>query len=205
MNSEASFQPPKLTYKEKHSLADRLVTGPWQKLEAVVWGVGKKPELIQGEEKMFEGIQITGETNFVDGVFRALGLMRDKALGFYQLVSTRVKRISQAKIEGTVVDVTKGEILSGSSLIRNREYLDVDETDIYPASVLAHEAKHIDLYARGLSFKGEGAEKICVKFQVFSLGEMGASEYTIQRTDWARQALDTPLHRKKKEVRWFEG
>ncbi|OGY19195.1 MAG: hypothetical protein A2784_02615 [Candidatus Chisholmbacteria bacterium RIFCSPHIGHO2_01_FULL_48_12] len=98
MTSEASFQPPKLIYKEKHSLAGRLITGPWQKLETVVWGVGKKPELIKGEE----------------------------------------------------------------------------------------------------------AEKVAVKFQVFALTEMGASEYTIQRTDWTRQALETPWHRKKPEVRWFE-
>ncbi len=206
MSSEASFQPHKLTYKEEHSLPDRLITGPWQKLETILFGVGKRPELIGAEERKFEGIKITGEAFFVDGVVRALELMRNKAPGFYQIVSTRVKRISQAEIEGTtVVDVTKGEILGGSSLIRNRKYSEVDETDIYPAGVIAHEAKHIDLYKRRLPSKGEGAEKVCVKFQVFALTEMGASERTIQRTDWARLALETPWLRKRPEVRWFEG
>ena len=109
MTSEASFQPLKLIYKEKHSLPNRLITGPWQKLETVIRGVGKRPDLIGDEEKTFEQIRITGEVSFVAGVIRALELMRDKAPGFYQLVSARVKRISEANIEGTVVDVTKGD------------------------------------------------------------------------------------------------
>ena len=148
------------------------------------------PENITNSEK---GLNIIGDTSCQEQTSSAINLLKNKSPRDYQKVLKHL---------GTIECINSGSVVypwQNPPLFRvGRETSNAGI--FWYASVLVHETCHIELYSKGLAWKGEGPEKTCLEIQYDALVKIGANKDLL---DYARNIINSEWWKQAPENSWY--
>ena len=136
---------------------------------------------------------IIGDDSCKESTNSAINFLKDKSPKDYQMA---------LKYLGTIECIDSGSVVypwQNPPIFRvGRETIN---TGIFwYASVLVHEACHIELYSKGLTWKGEGPEKMCLEIQYDALVKIGANKDLL---DYARGIINSEWWKNAPEGSWY--
>lgn len=119
------------------------------------------------------GPQIVGSASFRARVEKALQLLQIKAPAYWDIVRNNLLTIREDRASGAVVQT--GTFLVGAATAASDPY--------WLASVIVHDAYHVQQYREGRQYYGQAAEAEALAIQRQALVAMGAPAYWISYAD----------------------
>jgi len=117
----------------------------------------------------FNTFEIKGSDIFKKNIRKALKLLKENKPDYYKFVQERISIIEENNVSGMhVVEKPTRLELSTSTC--------GTPGTLWCASVLYHEAWHVELYRTGQKYSGAAAEHLCNTKQKVALSELGGSE-----------------------------
>ena len=124
----------------------------------------------------FNTFEIKGSDSFKQNIRKALKLLKENKPEYYQFVKERISVIEEHTISGMYVEEQPTRLeLSNSSC--------GTPGTLWCASVLYHEAWHVELHRTGQQYSGAAAEHLCNTKQKAALGELGGSSHQINHLE----------------------
>lgn len=117
---------------------------------------------------------IHGSDPFSQKVNKALELLHTKAPYYANKVTTYLSRIEESDHSG--VKVETGVFYLGQATVNSQD-------EIWLASVLVHDAYHVELYKKGQNYYGKAGETQCINQQKKVLQQLAAPAYYLTYLD----------------------
>lgn len=138
-------------------------------------------------------LKVIGDISCKENTRSALELLKNGVPRYYDRVIRYI---------GTIECIVSGSVVypwQNPPLFRVGKET-VNAGTFWYASVLVHEACHIELYSKGLTWKGEVPEKTCLEMQYSFLVKVGADKGLL---DYTRDIINSEWWKNAPEGSWY--